>query len=312
MSMPADRLVLLKSRRQRAAEMVIAPMMYLPIGPVMRALLGERYALFYGLIAAMLLSILVAPLGSRLAPRFGGKWVTKSERLRSTIAETASTSPWPMAFLTMATTALYMFGLLLILTPLGEMGAVFHVSPSTLGVLLVVLSVLTGTLSLLRKRTAERAVVVEEDPPADYFRSDLRRIFRGMALAFGGGAAAGMVAGFQFDGFARFVAFLVTGLIVMQILCRLIFQRWTPPLRVYPSGSDHRFGRHMLFAMACFGVPITLTFTGFFALEMAYSPVLIAIMVPVMILICGATSFGVGALSYFVRRLEDRERLRAD
>jgi hypothetical protein len=86
--MSTDQLVLLKSRSQRLAEMFIVPIATLLVGPILRALLGDRYEIFYGLAAIALISVAITRVISKWSARHGGEWVTKAERLQRLLAET--------------------------------------------------------------------------------------------------------------------------------------------------------------------------------------------------------------------------------
>src|SRR5258705_9036519 len=91
--MTPEKLVLLKSRSQRLAEMIILPAVLLPIGPAMRLLLGDRYSVPYGLLAYFPLILIVSVLSTRWAAWRGGEWVSKAERLRR-LREEAANSQW--------------------------------------------------------------------------------------------------------------------------------------------------------------------------------------------------------------------------
>jgi hypothetical protein len=94
--------VIFKTSRQRQIEGFLFPAIVLPIGPLMRATMGANYSFLHG-TAAMTATLLLFGWGSsRLAPQFGGEWVTPSERLRRYAAETIATPPWLTAICTAA------------------------------------------------------------------------------------------------------------------------------------------------------------------------------------------------------------------
>lgn len=119
--MSTDQLVLFKSRTQRLAEMFIFPIAALLVGPILRALLGKRYEIFYGLAAIMLISLAITRVSSQWGARHGGEWVTKAERLQRLLAETTQ-RPWLNALTTTAMLALTLLSLLLVIDPLDRLG----------------------------------------------------------------------------------------------------------------------------------------------------------------------------------------------
>jgi hypothetical protein len=216
--MPPEKLVLLKPRAQRLADMIWIPLVVLPAGPAIRALLGERYHFPYGACAILLLQVLLSAASNRWAARHGGRWVTNSERLRCLIAETASRSPWPTAILMTVMVALTLLAVSLALGPLDEVGNMVGATPVQLCALLALLSLVAGGQVVLRWRRASRLVVAEQAPPAGYFGSELRRVLPRTYLAWALAAVAGIAVGLELKEFARLGAFLGIYAVLSPIL----------------------------------------------------------------------------------------------
>ena len=83
-----------KPRPQRLAEAFIIPLVLLPVGPVLRAVLGDDYDLFYGLALVFALLFLTVFAGRQWALAHGGEWVTAPERLERLLAEVAVAPRW--------------------------------------------------------------------------------------------------------------------------------------------------------------------------------------------------------------------------
>jgi predicted permease len=115
-------LVLWKTRRQRLAETLLLSIAWLPIGPGLRVLLGERYAPLFGTLTAIGLVFVASWLGRLCALRLGGEQVTPLDRLRRLQDEAATTPLWPSILLPMISAALAVTALLLIADPIDRFG----------------------------------------------------------------------------------------------------------------------------------------------------------------------------------------------
>lgn len=261
--MPTDQLVLFKSRRQRLTEQIVMSIAFLPVGPLMRALLGDGYLFFYGLAAQLLMEIVVTRLSSHWAARHGGEWVTNAERLRRLVAETAGTPRWPNALATTATMALMLLGVLLTIEPLDHLGDAFGGTFYAIGAV-TALSVLAGARVLLAGRSQRQLVSADEAPPSGYFWPELRSTLPLDYAAYTLGAIAAYIIAVQLQETIRYVAFIVMFLITSQLL--LMLRRRTPK-RIYPILLDAHLGRRVLAGVLLWGIPMGIMFSAATALD---------------------------------------------
>src|SRR5262245_62021645 len=107
----SEQRVLLETRSQRLATMIVGPMLLLPVGPVMRGVRGEAYDPLYGGAVAFAIVMIAGWVSGQWAVRHGGEWLVPAERLRRVSAEAAEMPRWPLAVAAMAMMALFQFGL---------------------------------------------------------------------------------------------------------------------------------------------------------------------------------------------------------
>lgn len=304
--MSSDELVLLKSKAQRFVEMVAIPTVSLTVGPAMRALLGDQYSPVYGLLAMFPLMFLMTAAGSGLAPRYGGEWVSRSERLRRLTAEVAATPCWQTVLATMAMTALTLLGLFLVVDPIDDLGNPVGGPLAALS-LIALISALSGGQVLFSRRRLRRSVVVEGKPPAGYVASEVRGVLPRIYLAYVLGTGVGVVVGSQFRDVSRFFAFVAASLVASMVLLQVFSYRRAPRQLYAP---DLRLGSQMLMGALLCGMPMGIIFSGAAILTMMGHPGMMVIAVGVAIAIGGAGGFAFGAFIYLSQRLADRRRRR--
>lgn len=308
--MPPEKLVLLKSRAQRLVEMIVMPVVLLPVGPVMRALLGERYSIFYGLFAIFPLTFLIIMLSNRLATRFGGEWLTQPERLRRLIAETAATPRWQNALAMMAMTPLTLVSLFLIIEPLDDFGSSIGGAPLALGIL-ALMSALAGGQALLALRRLTWSEITKEEQSVDYCWSELRRILPRTYLAFAIGTIAGVALGLQFQDSMRFGVFVAAFLVVSSVLRQLFLDR-SASKQFYPVFPDAGLRPQLLLGLLGWGVPMGMMFSGMTILMAKGTPGFIVIgMIGIAIVVSALGGLAFGAYMYLVRRIADPQQDRS-
>jgi hypothetical protein len=308
--MPPEKLVLFKSRAQRLVEMIVMPTVLLPVGPVMRPLLGDGYSVFYGLLALVPPIVVVCMLSNKLATRFGGEWLTQPERLRRLIAETAVAPRWQNALAMMAMSALMLLGFFLIVDPLDHFGSSIGGAPLALGIL-AVMSVLAGGQALFAQRQLSRADVREEEQPVDHYWCELRRILPWTYLACALGVITGVALGLQFDDSMRFGVFVGTFLVVSSILRQLFLSR-SASKQLYPTALDAGLRSKLLLGLLGWGVPMGMMFSGMMILMVKDMPGIIVIgMIGVAIVLSALGGLAFGAYMHLVRRLVDPQQDRS-
>ena len=199
--MSTDQLVLLKSRSQRLVEMFIFPIVALLVGPMLRALLGNRYEIFYGLAAIVLLGVVFTRVSSQWGARHGGEWVTKAERLQRLLAETTE-KPWLNALATTAMLAMTLIGLLLVIDPLDRLGESYG-GPIATTFTIAAVSILAGARALFAGFSKKQPVIVDEAPPRGHFWSELRSALPLIYAAYALAAAAALLVAMQMEGSTR-------------------------------------------------------------------------------------------------------------
>jgi hypothetical protein len=308
--MSPEKLVLLKSRAQRLIEMIVMPTVLLPVGPVMRAWLGDEYSISYGLLASFPLIFLTGVLSNRWAVRFGGEWLTQPERLRRLIAETAAAPPWQNVLATMVMTPLMVLALVLMIEPLGDLGSPIGGAPVALSILAVT-SVLAGGQALFARRQLTRSKITEEVQPADRFWSELRRVLPWTYLAYAIGTVSGVMLGLQFDDNVRFGVFVGSFLVVSSVLRNLFLSRLARN-QFYPAIVNVGLRPQLLLGLLGWGVPMGMMFSGMTILTAKDTPALIVIaLIAVAIVVSTLGGLAYGAYMYLTRRVLDRQKDRS-
>jgi hypothetical protein len=301
--MPVDQLVLFKSRRQRLVELLIMPVIALPIGPALRAFLGTRYDVYYALAATMLAFIAMGRLGNQWAARHGGEWVTKAERLRRLVAECEELSRWPMALAAGASGAMSLLGFLLIIEPLDHLGDALGGPLLTFGAVAVV-AVAGSIRTLLGFRAPAPPTVVDEPQPPSHFWAQLRDTLPLTYAAYLVGAVAALAVALQVQPTMQTGAFILTFLIVsqLQLLLRPKAQR------VYPVAVDASLGRQVIVGILLWGIPMGIMFSAGMALDVIGRPFEIAIRIAMILPLCVVGGAAFGLLIYVSRRLSETRR----
>src|SRR5438105_3840996 len=86
----SEKLVLLKPRGLRLAEMFVGSIPTLAVGPSMRAVLRDsnvELTILPGLIVACVLAVAISRLTSYWGAHHGGDWVTQAERMHRLLEE---------------------------------------------------------------------------------------------------------------------------------------------------------------------------------------------------------------------------------
>src|SRR6266700_1770619 len=299
--MPANQLVLFKSRRQRLAEWLIIPIAVLPIAPALRALLGHPYDTFYALAAIVLAVVTMSRLSNHWSARHGGEWVTKAERLRRLVAEGATMPRWPMALAMGAAGGLSMVGLLLVTEPLDHLGDALGGPSYTIGVIAAI-SVLGGVAMLCTFRSPVPAVVVDEPPPSGHFWTQLRAALPLTYAVYVLAAVAAFAIALQVQPATQSTAFIITFLIVSQLPLLLLRPR---AKRIYPVALDPQLGRQMAVGVLLWGIPMGIMFSAGMALDSIGRPIEMAIKIAVILPFCVVGGAVFGILMYAVRRFSE-------
>jgi len=302
--MPPDQLVLCKSRRQRLAEMFIMPIAVLPIGPALRTLLGDRYDIFYGFIAIMLATLIMSRLSSQWAARNGGQWVTKAERLRRLVAESAETPRWRTALTAAAASALSMLGLLLVFEPINHLGEVLGAPSYTFGAVAAI-AVLGGLGALRASRSPTQPMIVDEPPPSGHFWTQLRAVLPLTYAAYGLAAVAAYVIAVQVQPGMQTAAFIVTFLIASQLPLMLLRPKQK---RIYPVALDARLGQQVAAGILLWGIPMGMMFSAGMALDSIGRPLEIAIKIAFVLPGSAIAGAAFGLLVYATRRLSEARK----
>jgi hypothetical protein len=301
--MPTDQLVLLKSRSQRLAEMFIVPIPFLLVGPILRALLGDRYEFIYGLAAVALVILAVARLSSLWSARHGGEWVTKAERIERLLAETTR-SPWLNALATAATLAMTLLGLLLVIDPLDRLGDSYG-GPIATTITIAAVSMLAGARTLFAGFSKKQPVVVDEAPPPGHFWSELRSALPLIYAAYGVAAVSALLVATQLEGSMQTTSFIVVFIVVSQVILSL---RRRSGQRIYPRSLDANLGRQVVAGILLWGIPMGMMFGAGMLLDPMEFPALIALKAAAVLAISliGGAAFGV--LVHILLRLGEAKR----
>jgi hypothetical protein len=301
--MSTDQLVLLKSRSQRLAEMFIFPVAAVLVGPILRALLGNRYEIFYGLAAILLISVAMSRVSSQWGARHGGEWVTKAERLQRILTE-ATHSPWLNALTTTAMLTMTLLGLLLVLDPLDRLGESYGGPIATIFTV-VAISMLGGARALFVGFAKKQPVIVDEAPPQGHFWSELRSALPLIYASYALASAAALLVATQLEGSLRTTSFIVVFIVVSQVI--LVFRR-RAGRRIYPQAFDANLGRQVVVGVLLWGIPMGMMFGAGMVLDSMGLTAQMAIMAAAAlgISLIGGAAFGV--LSYVMLRLAEARR----
>jgi hypothetical protein len=305
--MSSEKLVLLATRKQRLASYVLIPLALLPVGPVMRALLGDAYVPPYGLGLIFVMMLLMAKLSSWWA-RHGGEWVTSSERANRLVEEARTTSAWPVVLATMAMFPLILLAFLLIIEPMDKLGSASSFG-SDLPYVLVAIVLLGAGSVLYGRRRLSHSVVTDDAPPENLYWSEMRRILPRTYLALAVGLVVGIATGLQFEEDRRFWVYAIAMLVVSQVLGQVLLHS-SAPRRLYAAPANTKFASFLWLGLLLYGVPMSFFFAGVVFLEaMSWSmPLRAAFMFGAALLVCGLCGLAFGAFSYVIRRLSDPER----
>jgi hypothetical protein len=301
--MPADELVLLKSRGHRLAEIFIFPIAALLTGPILRALLGNRYEIIYGLAAIMLISLAISRVSSEWGARHGGEWITKADRLDRLLTE-ATQRPWLGALTTTAMLAMTLLGLLLVIDPLDRLGESYG-GPIAATFTIAAISILAGARTLFAGYSKKQPVIVDAAPPQGHFWSELSSALPLIYTAYALASVAALLVATQLNRSTQNTAFIVVFLVVSQSI--LTFRRRAGQ-RIYPRSFDANLGRQVVAGILLWGVPMGMMFSAGMVLDAMGLRIQIALGVALALAISliGGAMFGV--LIYVVLRLTEARR----
>jgi hypothetical protein len=301
--MSTDQLVLLKSRSHRLAEMFIFPIAALPAGPILRALLGNRYEIFYGLAAIALISMAITRVSSQWGARHGGEWVTKAERLQRLLAETTH-SPWLNALMTTAMAAMTLLGVLLIIDPLDRLGESYG-GPIATAFTVAAISILGGARALFAGYSKKQPVIVDEAPPRGHFWSELRSALPLIYAAYALASVGAFIVAAQLTGSTQTTAFIVVFLAVSQFILTL---RRRAGQRIYPRSFDVNLVRQVVAGVLLWGIPMGMMFSAGMVLDSMGLPAQMALKVAAVLCVSliGGAAFGV--LIHVMLRLAEARR----
>ncbi len=301
--MSSDQLVLLKSRGQRLAEMFVVPIAALLVGPILRALLGNTYEIFYGLAAILLIGLVITRVSSQWSARHGGEWVTKAERLERLLAETTQ-RPWLNALATTVMLALTLLGFLLVIDPLDRLGESYG-GPIATTFTIAAVSMLSGARTLYAGYSKKQPVIADDAPPRGHFWSELRAALPLIYTAYALASAAAVLVAMQLKGSIQTAAFIVVFLVVSQLILTL---RRRAGQRIYPRSFDANLGRQIVAAALLWGVPMGMMFSAGMVLNSMGHPAKMALVIALAlgISLIGGAAFGV--LIYVLLRLAEARR----
>jgi hypothetical protein len=292
--------VLCKSSRQRLAEKILLPAALLPIGPLTRTAIGDRYSAFYGIAVTSVMLLLLHWISCRLAPRLGGAWMTPSDRLRLYAAELIARPRWLTALSTATMFATILFAFLLLVSPLDQLG------DSLGGTAIILIGVVSAcaALQMLKARTALRETTVADgDAPAGYLRHEVLRTLPWTYAAILLATTVGIVIAFLLPPSQRSFIFFATAVIIPFILRVLLIRRLMPS-RLYAVTPT--IGDRMMLTPLNWGVPMAIIFSGFTILELWNEPILAAGIIACIWIVIGIGSLALGALSHWLVRMTEQ------
>jgi len=300
------KLVLWKPRAQRIAEYFIFPLVLLPVGPVMRNLLGNAYVVELGFAAAFAL-IILSVLGGRLwAQGHGGEWVAPAERMQRLFAELASAPRWQTALTRAVCYALTFIAMILIIAPADEFGLGFGGPAVLIGfVALVSLIMVIPLLTGKQQRLMSSIVVEQTEVPSSRIWSEQFRLLPRSYLATLIATIAGFFAGSQFTDTLRMAVFAIVTLGLLQLLRQLPFFGKAPK-RVYPSFGRREFGNYLLLGILCWGIPYAIMFSGYLFILVGDEPFAVFDSVALTILVALLGGALMGGFLYLNNRIGQR------
>jgi hypothetical protein len=301
--MSTDQLVFLKSRSQRLAEMLIFPIAALLVGPILRALLGDRYETFYGLAAIALISVAITRVSSQWGARHGGEWVTKAERLQRLLAETTQ-RPWLNALTTTAMLAMMLLGLLLVIDPLDRLGE-SDGGPIVTTFMVAAISILGGARVLFAGYSKKQPVIVDEAPPRGHLWSELRSALPLIYAAYALASAAALLVATQLKRSTQTTAFIVVFLAVSQFILTL---RRQAGQRIYPRSFDANLGRQVVAGVLLWSIPMGMMFSAGMVLDSMELRAQMALKVAAALGISMIGGAAVGVLKHVMLRLAEARR----
>jgi hypothetical protein len=258
-------LVLLKSRRQRCCEALILLMLFLMIGPILRAVLGDYYeGGSVGLVAWYVVSLLAAKLGALVAPWFGGEWVSRAERSARFLAEEHATPLWRLVVLRALGFAAFSLGFLLLLASLDQLidtsaGRNFSI------VIIVMCTILGGIFGLFGRRILARPPAVPETPLSRKVPAWTFRILVRLYASCAGGTAVAVLATRYFVDH-QILAFVAATRVVSPILFGVVLLD-IPVRGLFAGHSRSSFGRRLWIYVLFLGVPAAIILSGIPAVE---------------------------------------------
>ena len=301
----SEKPVLWKTRSQRLAESFILPLVLLPIGPALRALLGDNYGIYYGFLAIFLLLFLATIAGRGWALSHGGEWVSNAERLRRTIAETGPDYRWGNALSRAAMLVLMMLALFVIIDPLDRFGQSLGGPAFTLA-FIVTLAIVGAVPALTTRHERLAAITIEEGPaPPRHALSELLKSLPRTYLIYAVSIGAGTMTAWYTAKDYRLIVFVAISLLAMQVVRLLVVKL---PKRIFANAAATGFGISLLYGVLCWGVPMGMFFSGFAVLTLGHNPLRIAagIGIAVLLSLVGGVFFGTWA--YVINRLTNRRR----
>jgi hypothetical protein len=213
-------LVLLRSRRQRLCESLFLAIFFLTIGELLRAVLGDSYNVIFGILSMIAVWLLTAKLGALVAPRFGGKWVSKEELMASALVAQRAIPLWRGFVRPALQWCVVNTGLLLLLAPLRQLIGTALGREELIGC--IIISVVVGVLQvLLLRRILAGARVAAGDPPAGEVRAQMLRILPSYYGAWAVGNGVGMLVGWQF-GDQRTLVFSAAAMVIPQMIMLML------------------------------------------------------------------------------------------
>jgi hypothetical protein len=267
--MSTTRLVLLRSRQQRLCESLFLAIFFLTIGELLRAVLGDSYNGIFGFLSMIAVWLLTAKLGAVMAPRFGGKWVSKEELVASVLVAQRAIPLWRGFVRPAVKWCVVNTGLLLLLAPLRQLIGTAVGREELIGC--IIISVVVGVLQVLQlRRILAGARVAAGDPPAGEARAQMLRILPSYYGAWAVGTGVGMLVGWQF-GDQRTLVFSAAAMVIPRmIMLMLPSDRRVRTLYTGPAGTS--FVRLLWLGLLFWGVPGVIFVSGIRVVDMHEIP----------------------------------------
>ncbi len=311
--MPQEKLVLLKPKGQRLAEAIIVPVAALPIGPAMRALMGEQYDPSYGTFTLVIWALLASMVTSRFVLFKGAQWMSPSERNERLIAEAAAEPSWLFPVATAAALALSMVAILLTLDPLDNVGSVFGGPPMAFGFIGVMSTLIAAQVFYARRKLTRQ---FDESKTETTKASDAHmeaKLSRPLPLyltylAYILALLAGFAVARQFQDDNAFSAYLVTSIILSQALV-LLFMQLTRTNGLCVASTIPNLAKQIFAGVTLWGLPFGLLMSGCVAMEMADKPMAHRVaMVAITIALSTVGGLFYGLIMYIFWRSGDPRR----